>query len=122
MGPLLRLAYGLTGQLARGAAMIVPASDGKAWRSLGARRGIRERYRSWAASDRDLTRPLLWMHAPSVGEGLQARPVLQLARARRRDLQLAYTHYSPSAESFARGLDGKEPFYPFVLHARDACL
>jgi hypothetical protein len=25
-------------------------------------------------------------------------------------------------ESFARGLDGKEPFYPFVLHARDACL
>jgi 3-deoxy-D-manno-octulosonic-acid transferase len=45
------------------------------------------------------------MHAPSVGEGLQARPVLQLARATRPDLQLAYTHYSPSAASFARGLD-----------------
>lgn len=45
------------------------------------------------------------MHAPSVGEGLQARPVLQLARARRPDLQLAYTFFSPSAESFARGLD-----------------
>jgi 3-deoxy-D-manno-octulosonic-acid transferase len=45
------------------------------------------------------------MHAPSVGEGLQARPVLELARARRRDLQLAYTHYSPSALSFARTLD-----------------
>jgi CRISPR/Cas system-associated endonuclease Cas1 len=25
-------------------------------------------------------------------------------------------------ESFARGLDGKEPFNPFILHARDACL
>lgn len=45
------------------------------------------------------------MHAPSVGEGLQARPVLELARARRPDLQLAYTHFSPSAAAFARSLD-----------------
>jgi 3-deoxy-D-manno-octulosonic-acid transferase len=45
------------------------------------------------------------MHAPSVGEGLQARPVLQLARSRRPELQLAYTFFSPSATSFARGLD-----------------
>ena len=44
------------------------------------------------------------MHAPSVGEGLQARPVLQLARAERPDVQLAYTYFSPSAASFARGL------------------
>ena len=45
------------------------------------------------------------MHAPSVGEGLQARPVLELARVRRPELQLAYTHFSPSAAAFARGLD-----------------
>lgn len=45
------------------------------------------------------------MHAPSVGEGLQARPVLELARSRRPELQLAYTHFSPSALAFARGLD-----------------
>jgi 3-deoxy-D-manno-octulosonic-acid transferase len=45
------------------------------------------------------------MHAPSVGEGLQARPVLDLMRQRRADAQLAYTHYSPSASAFARGLD-----------------
>jgi 3-deoxy-D-manno-octulosonic-acid transferase len=44
------------------------------------------------------------MHAPSVGEGLQARPVLQLARAQRPELQLAYTFFSPSAAAFARGL------------------
>ena len=31
--------------------------------------------------------------------------MLQLARARRRDAQLAYTFFSPSAASFARGLD-----------------
>ena len=60
---------------------------------------------AWGASGRDRTRPLLWMHAPSVGEGLQARPVLQLARTKRPDVQLAYTFFSPSAAPFARGLD-----------------
>jgi 3-deoxy-D-manno-octulosonic-acid transferase len=45
------------------------------------------------------------MHAPSVGEGLQARPVLEIARARRPELQLAYTHFSPSAAAFAASLD-----------------
>src|SRR5262249_17073288 len=106
---LLRLAYGLTGQLARGAAAIapfvLPSASGKALRSLRARHGIRQRYREWGHASRDAARSLLWMHAPSVGEGLQARPVLQLARARRPDLQLAYTHFSPSAERFAQTLD-----------------
>ena len=45
------------------------------------------------------------MHAPSVGEGLQARPVLTLMRSRRPDVQLAYTFFSPSAEGFSRTLD-----------------
>jgi 3-deoxy-D-manno-octulosonic-acid transferase len=45
------------------------------------------------------------MHAPSVGEGLQARPILQLARAELPDVQLVYTHFSPSADRFARSLD-----------------
>jgi 3-deoxy-D-manno-octulosonic-acid transferase len=45
------------------------------------------------------------MHAPSVGEGLQARPVLELMRQKHPNVQLAYTHFSPSAESFARSLD-----------------
>ena len=44
------------------------------------------------------------MHAPSVGEGLQARPVLELLRTRHPGLQLAYTHFSPSAERFAASL------------------
>ena len=41
------------------------------------------------------------MHAPSVGEGLQARPVLERFRAARPDVQLAYTFFSPSAAAFA---------------------
>lgn len=44
------------------------------------------------------------MHAPSVGEGLQARPVLDLLRAAHPELQLAFTHFSPSAERFAASL------------------
>lgn len=51
-----------------------------------------------------MARPLLWLHAPSVGEGLQARVVIDLARQRRPDVQLAFTFFSPSAESFARSL------------------
>ena len=101
----VQLGYRALAQLARGAAVVAPESESKLLRALRARRGIRSRYRAWGRSERDRTRPLLWMHAPSVGEGLQARPVLEIARARRPDLQLAYTYYSPSAVGFARGLD-----------------
>jgi 3-deoxy-D-manno-octulosonic-acid transferase len=101
----VQLGYRALGQLARGAAVVAPDSESKILRTLRARRGIRARYRAWAQTGRDTSRPLLWMHAPSVGEGLQARPVLELARQRRSDVQLAYTHFSPSAASFARGLD-----------------
>ena len=101
----VQLGYRALAQLARGAAVVAPPSESKLFRALRARRGIRARYRRWGATDRDRQRALLWMHAPSVGEGLQARPVLELARARRPELQLAYTHFSPSAAAFARSLD-----------------
>jgi 3-deoxy-D-manno-octulosonic-acid transferase len=103
MNPALRLAYGAVGQLARSAAALTPAGESKWRRSLAARRGIRARYASWRRH-RDPSRPLLWLHAPSVGEGLQARVVIDLVRSRRPDVQLAYTFFSPSAESFARSL------------------
>jgi 3-deoxy-D-manno-octulosonic-acid transferase len=104
----LRLGYEGTAQLARlGASLsrFVPTVDNKVMRALRARTGIRERYRSWGSSRRDRSRPLLWMHAPSVGEGLQARPVLELMRRRHPGVQLAYTHFSPSAEAFASNLE-----------------
>ena len=109
MNAALRLGYELATQLARVTAVIAaelaPRTEAKPVRALWARRGIRQRYHAWGSQHRDSDRPLLWMHAPSVGEGLQARPVLQLMRQRRPDVQLAYTHFSPSAEPFARGLD-----------------
>jgi 3-deoxy-D-manno-octulosonic-acid transferase len=98
----LRLAYEGVAQLARAVGALAPRSERKLVSTFAARRGVRARYEAFT---RDPSRPLLWMHAPSVGEGLQARPVLELFRARRPDVQLAYSYFSPSARAFAAGLD-----------------
>lgn len=105
MNALLGAGYRVAATLARAAAAIAPPGQGKLRRTFHARSGIRQRYAAWGAHSRDVSRPLLWIHAPSVGEGLQARPVLEALRASRPDAQLAYTFFSPSAEPFARGLD-----------------
>lgn len=44
------------------------------------------------------------MHAPSVGEGLQARPVMHALRAAHPTWQFAYTYFSPSAQTFATSI------------------
>jgi 3-deoxy-D-manno-octulosonic-acid transferase len=90
--------------MARAFAAVSPASEHKILRSFRARREIARRYREWGLDGRQLDRPLLWMHAPSVGEGLQARPVLRLVRSEYPRAQIAYTHFSPSAERFAHSL------------------
>lgn len=97
--------YAAAARLAGVASALLPPSGSKAVIAVRARRGIRDRYAGWGAAYRVSTRPLLWMHAPSVGEGLQARPVLTLMRERHPDIQLAYTFFSPSAEEFSRTLD-----------------
>ncbi len=104
MNILLRIPYAAAGAAARAAAAIVPSGGGKVRSSLGARHGIRARFAGWGARGRDTRRPLVWLHAPSVGEGLQARPVVARLRERRPDVQIAYTFFSPSAESFANRL------------------
>ena len=105
MHPLLSAPYAAVAGAANLLARLPLGGDGKAWRALRARVGVLERIERWAAGQRDTTRPLLWMHAPSVGEGLQARPVIERIRARHPDWQLAYTFFSPSAERFAAALD-----------------
>lgn len=102
---LLRTLYALAAKLVGVASVIVPPTDAKSAIAIRARRGIRKRYEQWAATSRVPSKPLLWMHAPSVGEGLMARPVLTLMRARYPGTQLAYTFFSPSAEDFSRTLD-----------------
>jgi 3-deoxy-D-manno-octulosonic-acid transferase len=100
---LLRVPYSIAGRAANALIQIVPAGESKLRRGLSARRGLLERYAQWSTS-RDNTRPLLWFHAPSVGEGLQAQPVIEMLRSRRPDVQIAFTFYSPSAERFAKSL------------------
>jgi 3-deoxy-D-manno-octulosonic-acid transferase len=91
-------------RLAQRALPLAARFDKKIARGLEARRAVAERLRAWGAAHRDPERPLVWVHAPSVGEGLQAKPVLEALRAEAPHWQLAYTFFSPSAERLARTL------------------
>jgi 3-deoxy-D-manno-octulosonic-acid transferase len=102
--PLLRAPWALAIAAARTAARLAPAGDGKLARALRARRDLLPAIRAQAPR-RDLRRPLVWLHAPSVGEGLQARPVLEALRQAHPEWQLAYSWFSPSADRFAERLE-----------------
>ncbi len=71
---------------------------------IGGRRGLPQRIAAWGSTGRDRSRPLVWFHAPSVGEGLQTKPVIEALRAGHPDWQIAYTYFSPSAVAFAESL------------------
>ncbi|MDQ8160014.1 MAG: glycosyltransferase N-terminal domain-containing protein [Gemmatimonadota bacterium] len=90
------------------------------WRSFAARRGLTARVAAAAHRVRTPSRPLVWMHAPSVGEGLQARPVAHALRTRHPEVQLAYTFFSPSAEPFAPTIGADITDYLPFDSARDA--
>ncbi len=94
--------------------------EGKVARSFRSRRHALRPFEDFARTARDPARPLVWMHAPSVGEGLQARPVIQLLRERRPDVQVVYTHFSPSAESLAKGIGADLAAYLPFDRARNA--
>ena len=104
MHPLLSVPYAAAAVLAAGLARLPIGGEWKAWRAVRARHGVLARIEAWGAAHRDVKRPLLWVHAPSVGEGLQARPVVERIRARHPGWQVAYTFYSPSAERFAASI------------------
>jgi 3-deoxy-D-manno-octulosonic-acid transferase len=112
MHPLVRVPYAAAGALTRLLVRAAPVSDSKVLKAMNARRGIVERYHKWALSGRDPSRRLLWIHAPSVGEGLQALPVIQRYRASHPDTQLVYTFFSPSAERFAQTVGAD--FYDYL--------
>jgi len=91
--------YRLAVRCARAAAPVLALGDTKLSRGIAGRRRAPETLASWGAEARDPGRPTVWFHAPSVGEGLQAEAVIGALRALRPDLQVAFTYFSPSAES-----------------------
>lgn len=118
MHPLLRALYGGAGVLAQAVVAAGLPGEGKLARSVAARRGLLDRYRTFARTQRVAGAPLAWFHAPSVGEGLQALPVMALLRQSHPGVQQAYTHFSPSATAFATrtGADFHD-YLPFDIAA-----
>jgi 3-deoxy-D-manno-octulosonic-acid transferase len=115
MNPWLRAPYAGAAQLAEWIAATIPSSSSsKLGRTFAARHHVIERYERWGRTGRDRSRPLLWVHAPSVGEGLMALPVIQRVRQRVPAAQIVYTFFSPSAERFTSQTDADFTAYlPF---------
>ena len=98
--PLLyRLAVGL----AHRTAPLLARGGPELARGIAGRRDAHGELAAWGER-RDPARPTAWFHAPSVGEALQAGAVILALRDRRPGLQIAFTHFSPSAEGIAASL------------------
>lgn len=77
------------------------SGTGKLGRGVRARADAADRLIAWQRSERDPARPLVWVHAPSVGEALMAKAIIGALRGRRPDAHIAFTCFSPSAERVA---------------------
>jgi len=97
-------AYDSGVRLLRGVSPLLARGDSKLARGIRERSEARDRLRLWGETERDPTRPCVWFHAPSVGEGLQARAVLDALRTSTPGVQAIHTWFSPSAQGFGRGV------------------
>jgi len=86
----------------RSAAPFFARGGSKLARGLRGRRDAVELLVSWGEEWRRPRSPAVWFHAPSVGEGLQARSVIESLEREVPGIQLAFTHFSPSAVALAR--------------------
>jgi len=91
------LLYRTAVRAARAAAPFLRGGSSKLAAGLAGRDGAAEALEAWGSNERDPARPTVWVHAPSVGEALQAGAVLAALRAGRPELQVVFTHFSPSA-------------------------
>lgn len=115
MRPTLVLYRALLGAFAALAPSVL-RGESKLARGVAGRRGAAGRIREWAREHREPKRPGVWIHAPSVGEGLQARVVLEALEERVPGLQSLFTHFSPSAEGLARRMPvGVADYMPWDL-------
>ncbi len=104
--PLLESLYIAGVSAARRLLPLVAGASSKVGRGLRGREMALPSMVEWAGECRDEDRPLLWVHAPSVGEGLQAKAVIEALRLRdpRDAAQVVFTYFSPSAEELGSGM------------------
>lgn len=105
------LLYRLVVGAVRAAAPLASRGESKLARGMAGRRHAHELLETWGRTLRDPDRPVCWVHAPSVGEGLQAQAVIEAVRARRPEAQIVYTYFSPSAEELARRMEADVAAY-----------
>ena len=101
---MLTFLYRLTWRLARPLATPLARTRGKLGLATRGRLGAVAALAGWAERSRDVARPLVWLHAASVGEGRQAEAVLLRLKSARPSWQVVYTFSSPSAERWAAAL------------------
>lgn len=97
---IYELALGAVRAASLAAAAVVPG-DSKLARGVRGRGEAVRRLVEWAAASREPARPLAWFHAPSVGEALVAKAVIDALRRAEPRVQVAFTFFSPSAERLA---------------------
>ncbi len=95
--PLNDLAYELALLGARPLLQLAAPFNSKLKRGLAGQAAAVHELREWSSTSRT-SAPLVWVHAPSVGESLMAQAIVQALRAKLPDAQFAFTHFSPSAE------------------------
>ncbi|MEX0907107.1 MAG: glycosyltransferase N-terminal domain-containing protein, partial [Gemmatimonadota bacterium] len=95
------MVYELAARLAAPAAALAAPFSPKLRRGLVGRRASLPALVAWAETARDARRPLVWLHAPSVGEALMAQAILTELKQREPAVQSVFTHFSPSAERVA---------------------
>ena len=79
---------------------VLMKGESKLARGLRGRRDAHERLAAAATALAD--GPVVWVHAASVGESLQARAVVDVLRGRMPGLRVVFTFFSPSAEVMRR--------------------
>lgn len=92
------LLYRVAVRALRRSAPLLALGGSKVARGIRGRRETADALVRWGRRERDTERPTVWFHAPSVGEGLQAGAVFGELVRLRPGLQVAFTHFSPSAE------------------------
>jgi 3-deoxy-D-manno-octulosonic-acid transferase len=100
--PLPELFYESVVVLARPVLRVVGLFNQEVRRAVRGRQQSWLRFLEWAWLKRVPDRPLIWVHAPSVGEALMAQAVITQLRARLPGMQALFTHFSPSAERMVK--------------------